>query len=731
MRGLESLRSTEEERDGQLGCVRMAGGSLQDRFRLERLLADVSVLLLNVDSQDLEGVLVEVSRILGESLGVDRAAVYGADPEREGFVRRASWSQSGLPPDRGLFEVADPEDLAWWSERILSGESLRISSVEDLPPTSKAARSLLARCGVCSILVLPLVGAGKPDGFLSLESTTLERCWSDSELALCRTVGNLLVSTFERMRTMEALRTSRRLARTILDAIPTPVSLIDTHTGTIVDANQPFLRGVGSDVDAVLGHACHEVAQLRGDPCLGPDGQCPLHTALASGEPNRVAQTVRGVDGSERHFETIVSPVHDERGEVVQVVHQVLDVTAHRLNEAALRRTTEAATAASETKSIFVANVSHELRTPLNPIVAMSKLLELTPLDDEQQKYVELIQRGAEQLLATVNDLLDFSKAEIGRLELERVGFDPAEILAECASLCAAESLRRGIELRRRMSPEVPSLVTGDPLRLRQVLHNLLSNAIKFTKQGEIRISVQRESVGADAVTLRFEVADTGIGIPAERLEELFESFTQADASVARKHGGTGLGLAISRQLVALMGGDIGVQSEVGQGSTFWFTAVFESPTEQPGPLSGEARAERSVSEAPPVTRPVATILVVEDDRSNQRVAEQILRQGGYSVDVASNGLEALDRLRSTHYDLVLMDVQMPELDGIEATRRIRDGAETGLPTGIPIIAATALSQPLDRERCIQAGMSGFIAKPIHPQALLAIVARKLRRSSL
>jgi PAS domain S-box-containing protein len=516
----------------------------------------------------------------------------------------------------------------------------------------------------------------------------------------------------------------------MVDSLQSAVSLIDLRTQRIVDVNQHFLTRLGRDKADVVGRLCHEVAHERGDPCPGPEAGCPLHAPLEAGKPNRVEHVTLAPDGSEVFHEICVYPVHNEAGAVEQVVHLIQDVTQHRRNEAALRKVSAAAEAASEAKSIFLANVSHELRTPLNPIVAMSKLLEQTPLDTDQQRYVDLIQRGAQQLLSTVNDLLDFSKAEAGCLELEQVDFNLVEVLEDCLGLCAAECHRRGLELRRRVAVDVPSGLRGDPFRLSQLLHNLISNAIKFTPQGEIRVSVDLadSGPGEDGVTLRFRVTDTGIGIPVKRQRALFESFTQADASISRRHGGTGLGLAISKQLAAVMGGAIGVESTEGQGSSFWFTAALQVQPDQGAVAPRKQRTDRAGPRSHPTScRDTAPrILVAEDNPSNQLVAQQILQQGGYRADVVGSGIEVLEQLRSHHYDLVLMDVQMPGMDGIEATQRIRDPNQPGLPTQVPIVAATAFAQPRDRERCLQAGMNGFVTKPIDPPELLDIVNREL-----
>ena len=706
---------------------------LRENFGVESTLADVSVLLLNAEPQTLEDVLRQVANVLGLALEVDRVVVYGFAQRPERFYQRASWAAQGIAAADAPFDGVATAGMAWWTGRLRSGVAIRVSSLAELPAEAQSERELLVERSVRSILALPLVSRTDRYGFISLQCLGKEHPWSDSECALAATVANLLVGTLKRMRALEELQSSQRLGRTILDSIDTAVSLIDVRTRRVVDVNRAYLAGFDVKKSEVVGRPCHEITKRRGEPCMGPEDECPLHAVALTGAPTRVSNAVAAPDGSKTYYEISVSPVRDATGEVVQVVHLVQDVTQHRLSEETLRRSSETAEAALEAKSIFLANVSHELRTPLNPIVAMSKLLELTPLDGEQRRYVELIQRGAEQLLSTVNDLLDYSKAAAGRLELERVEFDLAEVLGQCVGLCAAECHQRGLELQRHIDENVPAVVRGDPFRLKQVLHNLLGNATKFTRKGVIKVRVMLDRSDADAGTLRFEVTDTGMGIAAERQQQLFESFVQADASVSRLHGGTGLGLAISKQLVALMRGQIGVVSEEGKGSTFWFTAPLEAqPQSAQDVAPGEpSRAGRTIRDSLPAVAAdsVPRILVVEDDKSNQLVAQKILERGGYRVDVVGGGQEALERLRREPYDLVLMDVQMPGMNGIEATRCIRDPTQSDLPTQVPIVAATAFAQDEDRDRCREVGMDDFVTKPIDPRVLLDIIQRQLLRT--
>jgi signal transduction histidine kinase/ActR/RegA family two-component response regulator len=367
----------------------------------------------------------------------------------------------------------------------------------------------------------------------------------------------------------------------------------------------------------------------------------------------------------------------------------------------ALELAREDALAASRAKSDFLATMSHEIRTPLNGVIGLARLLGETGLSAEQRGYLESIRSSGEVLLDLVEDVLDFSRIEAGRLQLESRAYSPAGLAAEVRDLFAQRCTSSGINLRMDLGADVPPAVLGDPTRLRQVLLNLLGNALKFTQRGEIVLAVATASV-AGAPMLRCSVRDTGVGMEAETLPRLFQVFTQADASTTRRHGGSGLGLAICRRLVELMGGAISVQSTPGQGSVFTFTVRGPPGSLPPAAASGGAHTFK-VS---------ARILVVEDNRVNLLVATRTLQKLGATVDNASNGLEAIKAVRDVAYDLIFMDCQMPELDGYNATRAIR--TLQGNAAHVPIVALTANALAGDELKCREAGMDGHLAKPLH-----------------
>lgn len=497
--------------------------------------------------------------------------------------------------------------------------------------------------------------------------------------------------------------------RAILMAAPLGIAFINNER--IVQANSSLHQVFGYAEGELLGQS---PLIWLGDGTLTREEILDLRQLLDEGNTYRRELQVYRKDGSQ--FWGAVSARAVSPGDLSQGSIWVLkDISLQRAATLEMCEARELAEAAARVKAEFLANMSHEIRTPMNAIIGMTHLVMTTELDERQRDYLGKVQGSSRHLLGILDDILDFSKIEAGKLQLDTQDFSLQRLLQEATDLLQARILDKGLELNLRVSPEVPDQLHGDPLRLRQILLNYLSNAVKFTEHGRIEVAVSLCETSGRDLCLEFAVSDTGIGLSATQCQQLFKSFQQADASTTRRYGGTGLGLAIAKQLAVLMGGDVAVHSVPGQGSTFSFSARLQRALQ---PLRAEPDAGFFQ-----VQQLGGRVLLVEDNELNQQVATELLRAMGCQVDVAGNGQQALALLDLQPYDLVFMDMQMPVLDGLAATRQLRLRPELA---DLPVVAMTANAMREDREACQAAGMNDFISKPFEPQTLQAALQRWL-----
>ncbi|MBF0179275.1 MAG: DUF3365 domain-containing protein [Magnetococcales bacterium] len=490
---------------------------------------------------------------------------------------------------------------------------------------------------------------------------------------------------------------------------PVAVVIADP-SGTIHYVNPSFSRMSGYDRDEVLGL---NPGNAGSESIFGAGGG-EMWQRLRAGEKWRGESLDRRKNGESYWQNTTITPIRDHAGRVIHYLAILEEITASKEAKLALIQAKEQAEAATQAKGEFLAAMSHEIRTPMNVVLGMSEMLLETNLDRTQHRFAQVMNHSSKTLLAVINDILDFSRIEEGRLVLVDVAYSPGRVVAETTQLMRLAAEERGLRMEETVDPTIPATMAGDDGRVRQVLINLMGNAIKFTQSGGVEVRLGWDP--GQAGFLRFSVIDTGIGIPSDQLELIFERFTQAEAGITRRFGGTGLGLTISRRLVEMMGGRIRVESTPERGSAFHFTL----PVRQAA--AGESRATPEEENAPPREERPLRILLAEDVEENRVLFEAYLMHTPHQVVSVVDGLEAVERIQAEPFDLVVMDVQMPRLDGHAATRRIREWErETGRPP-LPIIALSAHALERERSLSLEAGCDRYLTKPINRKTLLAVL---------
>ncbi len=547
-------------------------------------------------------------------------------------------------------------------------------------------------------------------------------------------LGRQLAASLERSKEMQAELDTLRASHETLSLLAVVAS--KTDSAVIVMDHHARVEWVNAGFVRLTGYTPTEVADsypfdfLHGSQ-TDSEAVSEIATAFDAAEGQSQELLHYRKDGGTYWASLSITPVFDEDGQLSRWICIFSDITRRREAQAALERAREAAEAASRTKSEFLANMSHEIRTPMNAFIGMTELALTTDLTSEQREYLVIAKESAESLLRLLNEILDLSKIEAGKIEIDHVEFNLAELIEDTMKALSVRARQKGLELIWRPPQEIQEILVGDPARLQQILVNLVDNAIKFTDQGTITVCVEPQWQTDDELGLHFSVADTGIGIPADELDRIFEGFTQGDSSTTRRFGGTGLGLTISSHLVQLMQGQISVDSKVGRGSTFHFSLCFGIPPRRSttdghvDPPGAVATLDLAHSDPPRVL----DVLVADDNAANRVLAERILQRRGHCTESARNGQQVLEALSAQRFDVVLMDVQMPEMDGFATTAAIRQ-MEQYVSCHIPVIAMTAYAMKGDRERCLDAGMDGYLAKPLRARELVALVETMADRES-
>jgi PAS domain S-box-containing protein len=603
-----------------------------------------------------------------------------------------------------------PADISDPQEVIVRAKALSLELSTTITPGFEALVFKASR-GIEDIYELTYI---RKDGtrFPAVVSVTALR---DAQDAI---IGYLLIGTDNTARKLveaeqkkldQRLRDQQFYTRSLIESNIDAIMTTDP-SGIITDVNKQMEALTGCTRDELIGAPFKSYFT---DPERAEAG---IKLVLSAKKVTDYELTACARDGKQTVVSYNATTFYDRDRTLQGVFAAARDVTERKRVEAELQQAKAIAESASQTKSDFLASMSHEIRTPMNAIIGIADLLAKTALSPEQSNYVQIFRRAGDNLLNLVNDILDLSKVEASQLELERTGFSLNDLLEKVREMVAVPAREKGLALVCEIAAEVPDDLIGDPTRLRQVLLNLLGNAIKFTESGEVALRVMLDADSSTPGALRFTISDTGIGIPDEKLGAVFERFTQADSSTTRRYGGSGLGLTISKRLVELMGGHIWVESGVGKGSVFSFAVPLEL-------WAGVARrVPVPVGSAPEAPLPALHILLVEDSPDNRTITLAYLRDTPYLVEVAENGAVAYEKFTAGHYDIVLMDRQMPTMDGLTATRAIREWEQATRRPPTPIIALTAAALKGDQEKCVAAGCTAYLTKPIKQEVLLRAI---------
>ena len=531
-------------------------------------------------------------------------------------------------------------------------------------------------------------------------------------------IGYLLIGTDNTARKLveaeqkkldQRLRDQQFYTRSLIESNIDALMMADP-SGIITDVNKQMEALTGCTRDELIG------APFKSYFTDPERAEAAIKLVLREKKVTDYELTACALDGTKTVVSYNATTFYDRGRNLQGVFAAARDVTESKRVEAELQQAKAMAETASLAKSDFLASMSHEIRTPMNAIVGIADLLAKTPLSEEQDKYVQIFRRAGDNLLNLINDILDLSKVEASQLELERTGFSLHDLLDKVREMVAGRASEKGLTLVCEIAPDVSTDRMGDPTRLRQVLLNLLGNAIKFTESGKVALRVTGDKDPQTPGALRFTISDTGIGIPGEKLGAVFERFTQADSSTTRRYGGSGLGLTISKRLVELMGGRIWVESGVGKGSVFSFAVPLEIWTRP------ARRAQVPIGAGPETALSALRVLLVEDSPDNRIITVAYLRDTPYQIEIAENGKVAYEMFIASRYDLVLMDRQMPVMDGLTATRAIRAWEQLNRRTPVPIIALTASALKGDQEECLAAGCTAYLSKPIKQEVLLQAI---------
>lgn len=669
---------------------------LNKLLALQNLLTHLATEFINIPVESSNNAITRLLEVIGEGIETDRVFVFEYDFGKNTLTNTHEWCAKDVSREITNLQQVPIRFLPTWLESHKKGEMHQVCDISKLQKNDPQY-AILRLQGIKSVITLPLMANASCFGFVGFNSVREAREWTSEEIVFLQVLADLICNVTDRKNKEEALRSREASLKAIFNNVPFQMWLKDADSKYIA-VNKPFM-----DYFSITSE----------DEIIGKDAMDIWHNDVGQHfmEQDRLVMQQREMNSVEelidfKHksvwFEIFRAPIIDQKGQILGTTGIARDITSRKITNKTLQQAVETAQAATEAKSKYLAIMSHEIRNPLNAVVGMVRMLYESGVDGPNRKLVENIKTSSDHLLMIVNDILDFSKIEAGDMCLEETSFDIHEVVKRVFGSHVYIAREKQVDLNYLIDEQIGSLHKGDPLRLQQVLSNLVSNAIKFTPRGriEIRCKLQHHTGLADSI--RFEVMDTGIGISAESQQKIFESFKQEDNSISRNYGGSGLGLAISKQIVEMMGGKLSVESAKNEGSLFYFTIEL--------PVAEKGRNNLTLSGAKPgeVSLVDYSILLVEDNKLNQILATTILEKWGAKVSVAGNGQQAIDLVETGSFDIILMDIQMPVMDGMTASKLIREK----LKIDTPILALSANVVKGIVEKCEEAGMQGYISKP-------------------
>ncbi len=687
-----------------------------DKSSNHRTLHDIvmalATLFINMPVEDHDHAVNDMLKTVGEHIQVDRVYIFEHDYVRKICKNTYEWCAEGITPEIDNLQATPFTVFADFMDIHSKGKYIYVHNVTEMPD-SHPMKFVLADQGIKSLILYPLLQNGNPIGFVGFDSVRQYRTFTNQEIGLLKILAEIVSNALLKRQSENSRQEAQQFLNKIIDAIADPIFVKDEDHCWVV-LNQAFCTFLGYTREELLYKSDYEFfPKEQADVFWEKD-----KLVFDSGEENLNEEYITDVTGKKHVISTKKSLFILEKTGAKYLVGVIRDITEQKQAEEALRDALNQAQSATTAKSQFLANMSHEIRTPMNGILGIATLLASTQLNDEQKQFVDMLQQSGKRMMTIINDILDISKIEAGKIQIVNEPLNIRTLLRSVLTPIVKQAQSKDLQIDLKITDDVPAMMLGDAARIDQVLTNLVGNAVKFTETGTIKVACSVAETYHQQIMIRFSVTDTGIGIDKEALSHIFDPFYQVDSSITRQHGGAGLGLCISKQLVEMMGGKLSIKSVLKEGTTF----IVDIPL---------ARTDASIKQKPVSTEHTFNpkekrILIVEDDDVCAILTKVFMNKLGLESDTAVNGHEAIQKLKTERYDLVLMDCQMPVMDGYEATRAIREGAAGENNTSIPIIAQTAYAMKDDEIKCLEYGMNGYISKPLDYQDLIFLLNKWL-----